>query len=207
MTVSLRLAVTGSMSERELTVIVINGAPQSGKDTFVQMFKKLNDAPVGNINAADKVKSVMRRIGWDGRTKDEETRNMMALMQDYAIKHGDIPTTDMIIKVNNFYIEESAHKDHTAIFVHIRKKSEIDKFIRCLRVDWDISHYVGKLKIIKLLIRRDGVDVACNSHDAEAAKANDCDYDVVINNNSTLDDLQKHVVRFIDDILYGGTNG
>lgn len=179
----------------KLTVVIINGAPQSGKDTFVQLFERLANIPVDSINAAQRVKSVMKQIGWDGETKDEETRNLMALMQDYAIKHGDIPTVDAIERVNEVYRHN--HNDCIA-FVHIRKKSEIDKFIRCLRVDWDISHYNGKLRVVKLLVRRCGLNIACNNHDMEAAKADDCDYDKVIHNDSTIDDLQKQAAEFIN---------
>ena len=61
-----------------MEIIVINGYPESGKDTFVNLCKNIvGESFVKNISTVDFVKEVAMLCGWDG-TKTPKNRKFLS---------------------------------------------------------------------------------------------------------------------------------
>ncbi len=102
-----------------ISVIVVNGKPRVGKDTFV-------DACVGEIEAngrgacsyssVDSIKQAAKMMGWDG-VKREEDREFLSQLKDMASKqynHSMVQQAQLIFS-----------GDYDVIFCMIREPEEI----------------------------------------------------------------------------------
>ena len=69
-------------------VIVINGMPRSGKDTFVSFVSKY--AATTNFSSVDFVKDVAHFAGWNGE-KDPKSRLFLSKLKELLTEYDDIP--------------------------------------------------------------------------------------------------------------------
>lgn len=69
-------------------IIVINGLPRSGKDTFVYLVSKY--AITSNFSSVDFVKDVAKYAGWNGE-KDGKSRLFLSKLKELLSKYDDIP--------------------------------------------------------------------------------------------------------------------
>ena len=68
------------------TVVIINGAGESGKGTFVKFCRDIllpYRIFVNNISSIDQVKEVAAGLGWDGK-KDDEGRKFLSDLKDLS---------------------------------------------------------------------------------------------------------------------------
>lgn len=171
-----------------MQVVIINGHGEAGKDTFVQYcadYVGINY--VLNISTVDFIKSIARQLGWNGQ-KDNQSRKALSNLKDMATAWGDIPFIDIFRRTWNFYDELTSFgvQGKGFVFIHCREPEEIQK----------IKDKIN-LPTVTLLIRRPG-----NYHYENHADNNveNYQYDYIINNDGTLQDLRMAAKAFIDEI-------
>ena len=81
-------------------IIVVNGAPRAGKDTFCEMVQKIMEERVGPyscriISTVDFVKEVAKFCGWNGQ-KTPKDRKFLSDLKDILTQWDDIPYKDII---------------------------------------------------------------------------------------------------------------
>lgn len=156
-------------------IIIINGTGGSGKDTFVNFCTEFTK--VTNISSVDKVKEAAKiLVGWNGE-KDEKSRKLLVDLKQLSIKYNDFPMQYIKSEYENFIQNDSEY-----LFIHIREISEINKIKKMLNAK-------------TLLIRNPNVNlITSNDSDGNVYKYN---YDYIIENDGTLEDLKVKAEKFI----------
>lgn len=165
-----------------MKVIIINGAARTGKDTFVEMVAAESSTEVINLSTIDPVKNAMKRLGWDGVTKNDETRQMMADLKQLWISHMNGPFNYIVKTINDIMLVQDGVDVN--FFVHCREPEEIAKLKQ---------HY--KYDGISLLIKRDGLHVPKNGADDVVENFV---YDHLVDNSGSLELLKFYAREFID---------
>ena len=159
-------------------VFIINGNGGTGKDTFVSFVSDI--VYTINYSSIDKVKEIARIIGWNGG-KSEKDRKFLSDLKSLCIDYNDMPFNCM---KNKF--EEFMNSDSLFLFLHIREISEIEKAKKFFNAK-------------TILIERDSVKhIISNVADAGVFEYN---YDIIINNNGTLNELREKTWYFVKDCL------
>lgn len=168
-------------------IFVINGSGGVGKDTFVELVSvELNDKlkkfhTVVNFSSADKVKEIAREIGWDGK-KSEKDRKFLSDLKSLTSDYCDMPFQSMKNKIEEFIGSDKGQ----VLFLHIREPEEIKRV-------------VNEFKAKTILIVRDSVThIISNVSDKNVF---DYDYDFVIENNGTIEELRNKVRQFINKTI------
>ena len=171
-----------------MQIIVINGLPRSGKDTFVELCQK-HCLWCLNISTVDFVKDVANFCGWDGN-KDAKNRNFLSDLKDLLTEWNDVPFTKVCKKIALFEGEMKMYdfdpnKDGV-VFIHCREPKEIKRFVK-------------ELNAFSLLIRRPSVEGNEQSNHADAEVFN-YDYDFTIINDGTIEDLEEKAFNFLSSM-------
>ena len=103
------------------TVIVINGAGGVGKDTLCDFASR--HFKVKNISSITPIKEIATQCGWDGR-KDNKSRKFLSDLKKLCVEYNDYPTAWAFGQYKDFLLT-----DEEIMFVHIREKEEIAKFV------------------------------------------------------------------------------
>ena len=157
-------------------IIIINGMGKSGKDTFVNFCSKYTS--VINFSSIDKVKEVAKMIGWEGG-KTEKDRKFLRDLKQLTTEYNDMAMESVKIAV-----EEFNNSNNEIMFIHIREPKEIKRAV---------DYFNAKA----LLIKRDGIEkILSNESDANVENY---DYDFIIN-NTTLEDLEKEAIKFLETL-------
>lgn len=164
-----------------MKVIIINGAARTGKDTFVEMVADETSTEVINLSTIDPVKNAMKRLGWDGVTKNDETRLMMADLKQLWIRHMNGPFNYIVKTINDIMLVQNGVDVN--FFVHCREPEEIAKLKQYYKYDG-----------ISLLIKRDGLHVPKNGADDIVENYV---YDHMVDNSGSLELLRFYVREFI----------
>jgi len=169
--------------------VIINGTGGVGKDTFVDLCKDYacsSEIPfwcdIYNFSSVEIIKTAAGVIGWDGG-KTEKDRKFLADLKKLAKEYNNCSIKYMANKYN-----ECKNAKITAgtyiLFFHIREPEEIEEF----------KNYVKDP--ITLLIRRNTVKIIkSNYSDANVENYN---YDRIIDNDGSLDDLFEKAKEFIN---------
>lgn len=171
-----------------MQVIVINGMPTCGKDTFVRLCQK-HLLWCGNFSTVDFVKEAAAFCGWDG-TKTGENRKFLSDLKDLLTSWNDVPfkKVEHAIKI---YEQEAISYDFNS--------DDVLCFVHC-REPWEIRKFVERLGAKTLLLRRESVEGEQTNHaDAEVFNY---DYDYTLSNDGTIEELEKKVREFLRDIGY-----
>jgi hypothetical protein len=173
-----------------MKIFVINGAAGSGKDTFVELCRKFTgDAFLLNISTVDKVKEIATACGWDG-TKTPENRKFLSDLKALLTDWADVPLNDMIQKIERFKRGFEAYDvsdDRAVVFIHCREPEEICKLVKTLG-----AH--------TLLVRRAAAENIAVSNQSDA-RVLDYEYDIHINNNGSLEELERTAEVFIKSTI------
>lgn len=164
---------------------IINGAGTSGKDTFIDLFKKLiikdSNTTVNNISTVDHIKMIAESyFGWN-RVKDEKGRRLLSDLKDVSTRYDEGPFKRVLLKIS-----ESKKTTYIINFIHSREPEEIEKFKNSL----DNSYTI--------LIRRNVEESFMNHADQNVEYYT---YDFIFNNNSSITDLENKIKSFIEIIL------
>lgn len=170
-------------------VVVINGFPRSGKDEFVNQCKKFLGDRCTLYSSVDFVKELAKIAGWNGE-KTPENRKFLSDLKDLLTKWADVPVRKMKQAVKVFSDDMDYYNVNGIIFLMVREPEEIER----------LRNEIGAKS---LLIRRTEVEEVeqSNHADSQVLKHN---YDYVVYNNGTIDDLKKNAEIFIKQILKAG---
>lgn len=171
-------------------VFIINGSGGVGKDTFVETVKsQAKRIAIENYSSVTKVKKIAEAIGWNG-SKSERDRKFLSDLKLLTTEYNDMPLNDMKRYVNIFMNLISFDKARV-IFLHIREPEEIAKAVS------EFKEYNAKT----VLVKRDSVKhITSNMADENVYNYN---YDIVVDNGGTIEDLKEKAKGFIKDFLDG----
>ena len=150
-----------------MKVVVINGYPRSGKDTFVDIAEtKYN---VIRHSTVDNVKEFATLMGWNGR-KDSDSRQMLSNQKEFYIEHFDGVFNDVVD-----IIIKSDLDNKEFVFIFSREPEEIQR----------IKDYCNNvIPFSAILIERNVSEKDHTSHsDMNVEQFN---YDYTISNNASI---------------------
>ena len=161
--------------KRYATVIIINGYPRSGKDTFIKycdhiLHHRCQSSTI--ISSIDEIERIAHELGWDGK-KDSKGRAFLADLKALSIGYYNFPF--------NFMKEKIVKCKTDYMFINVREPEEIKKF-------------VDTFGAITVFIHGQWADYRL-SNDADR-NVEAYAYDHYINNHSTLDELHAWASRF-----------
>ena len=167
-----------------MKIYMLNGKAGSGKTTFFKLIKEKCRNYVYNYSTVDLVKKVAYGCGWNG-SKTPENRKFLSDLKDLLIEWDDVPYKDCLKEIKRITsladIYDMEHDDW-AIFIDCREPKEIQKFVdrlgaKTIFIDRKIEGY--------------------NASNHADANVENFEYDIVINNNGTLEDLATAAMNFI----------
>ena len=170
-----------------MKIFVINGYPQSGKDTFCK-FAEENYPRVYTYSTIAKIKELALLIGWDGQ-KDEKGRKLLADLKKTLSKYNDVSYKETMSFIRE-KMEECADKygedaNDAIFFIHCREPKDIKRFCRSYGAQ-------------SIFINRPGCDKQwSNSADN---KVKEWTYNHYIDNNGSLEDLKRVACDFIESV-------
>ena len=157
-------------------IFVTNGMARSGKDTFAALMNEF--IPTKKYSSIDYIKEIAKLCGWDGQ-KDEKSRKFLSDLKVLTSQYNDLPFKKIQEEIEKFNNDDV----HKILLVDIREPEEIKK----------LCNTYGSVKTI--LIRRNSVkNITSNMADAGVF---DYDYDFIIENNGTIDELKNSVKNFV----------
>ena len=183
-------------------VVIINGKPQSGKDTFCKYAQGYCDddesANTLIISSVDPLKEMLTQLGWDG-TKTDKIRDMLMDMKQLWVQNQDGPTMFLFNNILEFH--KACTGEDNIVFVHIREPEEIKKLVNALT-----GYESMGIDVISLLVIRKGGEDTPNQpaetrRSDDEALINSYEYDVTINNDEDLIKLQELAAEFVDKLL------
>ena len=183
-------------------VVIINGKPQSGKDTFCKYAQGYCDddesANTLIISSVDPLKEMLTQLGWDG-TKTDKIRDMLMDMKQLWVQNQDGPTMFLFNNILEFH--KTCTGEDNIVFVHIREPEEIKKLVNALTGFESMG-----IDVISLLVIRKGEEDTPNQpaetrRSDDEALINSYKYDVTINNDEDLIKLQELAAEFVDKLL------
>ena len=165
-----------------MKVIVINGYPGAGKDTFVEFCQDvLGTFRCRNLSTIDCIKKVSKIFGWNGE-KTPEARRFLAKLKDISTEYNDY--SYRYIKKQLSEIESEEWKgEQIIVFVHCREPKDIDRFVK----DYNATTVLVKNKRVE----------DHNYSNAADANIELYKYDIIILNNGTLDHLKLAAKTFV----------
>lgn len=186
------------MNQTRTKVVIINGAPQSGKDTFAKLaidYCNMDEsANVLNLSSVDPIKDVLIGFGWDGE-KSDNVRDIIANIKQMWISAQNGPTMFMMNNIIHFHTQHV--EEDNIVFCHIREPEEIDKLKKIITG----MEAVGIEIITLFLVRGDSVvnDGVRDSDNPDLISK--YPYDKIIYNDEDLAKLDEKVCSFIDELL------
>ena len=178
-------------------VFVINGHNGAGKDEFVNQFIKAseengNHYRVSNISTIDLIKQMITRpYLWDGKTKDEKSRQLMHDIKVAVDRYNGFSITSTIHRVEAFRKKNAFIR--TVSFIHCREPEKINSLVALFNKNFPDKYMVGTI-----LVKRDSNSIAKNYADQNV---DNYKYDITIDNNSTIEalyDKAKGIVELCD---------
>ena len=163
-----------------MIVILLNGYPLSGKDTFIDTAKK--SYRCYQHSTIDRYVHIAKAMGWDGE-KTDHARAMLSDLKKWAVTYFDAPFIDL----TNIILEREDAED-TDIFITVSREGEEIQRIR----DW--CDY-QKFKFVYVFIDRQTERDYGNSSDNNVLDG--ISPDIYINNDSSLHRFEKMVVDIL----------
>lgn len=161
-------------------IYILNGTGGSGKDTFVDFVSKYIETHKYSI--VDLPKEAAKILGWDGG-KTEKDRKFLSDIVDIATEYNDSPFSDVESVVTDF--------KHNLI--------EADVLFIDIRDPKDITRAVKTFGAETILIENPDVRKIESNH--ADANVKDYDYDYIIKNDGTLEQLDIVAKRFVINVI------
>jgi len=176
-----------------LKVIIINGKPRSGKDTFVDLFTKMYNYRVKNFSSVDLIKDVIKKhFDWNGE-KNHKSRKFISDIKKSWIEFNDGPKNYIINKINDdITLCENSNLNtiNNIYFIHIREIDEIYKLKKhynndCITILIDRKNFTEK--------------IYNNVSDDNLFKFK---YDFIIKNDNDIEHFKNNIKNFINNEIY-----
>jgi len=156
-----------------MNIYIINGLPESGKDTFVDFVSTF--VTTKNISTIDWVKEFCY-IEYGIVPTDKSLKNR-AIWHREKMRHNNYIFKIICDQIYGLYYTD-------VCFIHCREAKNIEKFI---------NYFNGSKSI--LIDRKSDNDVS-NFGDSDVYNYK---YDIIIDNNNGFDSLKNNVVKFMND--------
>lgn len=163
-----------------MKIFIINGFPCSGKTTFEKMAQNAAAAQNKNViilSTIDYVKSIAQSLGWNG-AKSNKDRKFLSDLKDALTQWNDSPYTTIANTISQ--LKEKGNID--IVFIDCREPKEIQRFV---------DDYNAKTVFIQ---REEKVSVGNHADD----NVLNYQYDIIINNNSGLNELKEKAKNFLE---------
>lgn len=192
-------------------VYIINGYARSGKDTFIKLFNTAmkngsDNNPVVSISSVQGIKDIATSFfGYDEKRKDDKDRKFLADFKELTSNYCDFSMNYVMREIIAADIKGAKY-----IFIHVREPGEIKRtkervgeiifphFSETVTMfDYDMTLLMRARKFydVKTVFidnYRVKNKVTNNNSDLDVEKY---DYDIRINNNGTLEDLELEARR------------
>lgn len=169
-------------------IYVVNGFPMSGKSSFEYAVARLTggtDVWVHILSTITPVKEIASKCGWNW-TKSPRDRKFLSDLKDLLTDYSDFSFNWIKQSVKEIEFEFS--------------QFGIDPARGCIFIDCREPHEIKRLcdefNAKTVLVVRNSTEVEEYSNHADAEVGN-YDYDIIINNSGTFDDLDKVAKDFI----------
>lgn len=169
----------------EKQVFIINGKGGVGKDTFVKMV----NGYIGSVNysSVDYIKYIASKMGWNGE-KDAKSRKFLSDLKQLSTEYNDMPYRDILEYISFFF--NSMYSDEVLLFLHIREPQEIQRVL-----DFCYKH---DIKAHSVLVKNDKIEHIEYGNIADDNVTDNIDYDFVVDNSGSLDDLDNEARIFLN---------
>lgn len=164
---------------------ILNGNQGSGKDAFKEALSK--HSRVLSISTVDTPKTIAHGLGWNGE-KTDENRNMLSDLKDWWTKYFDGSYKYVKSWLSYFLDDDSLD----ILTVDSREPEEIERLVK----DFNFE---------TILVERDSANHTASNH-ADSNVHEYKNYDYVIYNNGSLEDLDALAKSFVENIVRGDPN-
>lgn len=159
-------------------ILIINGRPRSGKDTFYEILSSMR--PALKTSSVTKIKEIARICGWDGKSKTEKDRKFLSDLKFLLTEYNDLPYRDLVETIRLFQ-----HAPYKYLLIDIREQADIERF------QMEFGAY-------SVLIHNDRVPMVTTN--AADANVENIVYDYTVENNGTLHEFRKNIEKFLKEI-------
>ena len=174
--IKLNLQLLAEKASQELIIIVVNGAPRVGKDTFANSVNCLYDGAGINTEVYSTIepyKEVAARFyGWDGE-KSQEARKLLSDLKAAGVQYNNGSIVNLVVVATACYTQGCS-----VLIVHCREPEEIEAICGLFQACYTV------------LITRDSVAEDPSNDADDLNNILDFPYDYRIPNNSTLEEFE-----------------
>lgn len=162
-------------------IFILNGVHSTGKDTFV---KYINDFGINAFHTSyvDFTRFMLSEARIDVKNKTDKMRKLLCDVNTALEEYDDIPFKDCCEIANDF---NKNWIDDDWLIIDCREPKKIERLKQ-------------KLNAKTIFIKSDKKITADNS--ADKAVAEDYEYDYIIDNTGSLDDLKNNTMEFIKTV-------
>ena len=164
-------------------VYITNGSGGNGKDTFAEFLSKY--ISVFKYSSIDLVKEMYESIGIDRNNKNEKKRKLYSDTKDLLTKYDDIPFKDIASVVTDF---KNNMIETEVLLIDIREPDEIARAVETFGAE-------------AILIRNPNVEKIESNH--ADANVENYEYDYIIENDGSLEQLDKVAKLFCCEVICG----
>lgn len=168
-----------------MKIVVVNGFPRCGKDTFVDFCLNCLGEFGKKYSSVDFVKEIAKKCGWDGE-KTPKNRKFLSDLKDLLTEWDDVPFKKVEQFINDFKFKLGQYgfgANYGVVFVMCREPKEIQKLKE-------------KLGAITVCIRRTDAEEKNQSNHADS-EVLDYSYDYYIWNDDSLEELNYEAKMFL----------
>ena len=162
-------------------VFITNGSAGNGKDTFAEFLGEY--ISVFKYSSIDLVKEMYESIGIDRNNKSEKKRKLYSDTKDMLTKYDDIPFKDITSIVNDF---KNNSIEAEVLLIDIREPEEIARAVETFGAK-------------TILIKNSNVEKIVSNH--ADANVENYEYDYIIENDGSLEQLEKVAKLFCCDVI------
>ncbi len=164
-------------------VYITNGSAENGKDSFAEFVGKY--ISVYKYSSIDLVKEMFEVVGVSKENKTEKKRRLWSDGKDLLTEYDDIPFKDITSIVADF---KNNKIETEVLFIDIREPEEIARAVETFGAE-------------AILVRKpDAKKIESNHADRDVENY---EYDYIIENDSTLDQLERVAKLFVCDVICG----
>ena len=163
-------------------VFILNGVGTSGKGTFVEFVSEY--IPTYKYSIVDLPKEAAKILGWDGG-KTEKDRKFLSDIMDLSTAYNDSPFRDVLSVVTDF---KNNLIEDDVLFIDMRDPKDIARAVEIFGAE-------------TILIRNPNVkNIESNHADANVEQY---EYDYIIENNGSLEQLDWVAKEFVEYVIKG----
>ena len=164
-------------------VFITNGSAENGKDSFADFVGKY--IPTYKYSSIDLVKEMFEVVGVTKDDKTEKKRKLWSDGKDLLTAYDDIPFKDITSIVADF---KNNKIETEVLFIDIREPEEISRAV---------ESFVAETILVR---KPDAKKIESNHADRDVENY---EYDYIIENDGTLEQLDKVAKIFCCDVICG----